>query len=155
MLFSPGRVAGFGGSGFWCAEIEGLIVAFFLNGFCQFIGLVFEMAAKMADAGARRRAVIVAEIAFIAAKELLLAFTIEVNAAGSDILKIGGGEDVLIEEVQGQAVNQAMAEFFEQVEGEAGPAIFSDVVEAGVGIEADAVEQGLQLVGDDGLLMAD
>lgn len=85
----------------------------------------------------------------------LFAGSVEVNSAFGLRCKVLRGEHAEVEEVEGEAVDQRMAEFFEQVEGEAGAAVFDAVVKSEIGIETRAVEQGLQLGADDGLQMAD
>jgi len=90
-----------------------------------------------------------AEVALVALEEFFLAVAAEINAARAGGLKIRGGEDVLVEQVQGEAVDEGMAKFFQQVKSQTGAAIFGNMVKAGIGIEADAVEVRLQFIADD------
>ena len=65
--------------------------------------------------------------------------------------EVAGEDDVVVQAAEDDGVHDDGAEFFDQVEGEAG-AVVGDLVQAAdVGVESDGADGGFEVVGEDGV----
>lgn len=79
----------------------------------------------------------------------------QINPFAFDGPKIAGGQDLVVKQIERQAIDDGMAEFFDHIQRQRGPAIDGAVQEAEIRIEAVGEEQGKDFVGEQAVAEAE